>query len=104
MIELRYAFGFIRLDSTLTDLYSERAGPSLFKVQFVELRLLFMARSYGDSAAALNETAMYIGNFWIFPKEKPLVACFGTIALANLGFGIVRGYMSQNGGILDNTI
>lgn len=31
LIEHRYAFRFIRLDSTLTDLYSERAAPSLFK-------------------------------------------------------------------------
>lgn len=31
LIEHRYAFRLIRLDSTLTDLYSERAAPSLFK-------------------------------------------------------------------------
>ena len=34
-----------------------------------------MARAYEDSAAALNQKAR---KFLIIPKEKPLVASFGT--------------------------
>lgn len=44
--------------------------------------------------ATLNETARKV---LIFPKEKPLIAWFGTIAVANLGFGIVRVYVSKRG-------
>lgn len=53
-----------------------------------------MASSYGDSAAALNETAR---NNLIFQKTMSSVASFGTIALASLGFELVRVHVSKWG-------